>query len=147
MRTLGSSEALAWTVQAAISLITAGAIALLWRRDGAQEIKSAALGCGVLLATPYLYAYDLVVLALPLAFLFRLGRTHGFLQHELAGIGLACLLVLIFPFVKLPVGFGAVLVVAALIGPPRAVAPQESGRLDGRRPPRAVVVSGQPPAV
>jgi arabinofuranan 3-O-arabinosyltransferase len=123
MRTLGSSEALAWTVQAAISLITAGAIALLWRRDGAQEIKSAALGCGVLLATPYLYAYDLVVLALPLAFLFRLGRTHGFLRHELAGIGLACLLVLIFPFVKLPVGFGAVLVVAVLTAR-RAVAPR-----------------------
>ena len=133
MRTLGSSEALAWTVQAAISLITAGAIALLWRRDGAQEIKSAALGCGVLLATPYLYAYDLVVLALPLAFLFRLGRTHGFLRHELAGIGLACLLVLIFPFVKLPVGFGAVLVVAALIAR-RALAPRATEATD-RAPP------------
>ncbi len=91
----------------------------------AQEIKSAALGCGVLLATPYLYAYDLVVLAVPLAFLFRLGRTHGFLQHELAGIGLACLLVLIFPFVKLPVGFGAVLIVAALIAR-RVLAPRDT---------------------
>ena len=68
-----------------------------------------------MLATPYLYLYDLVVLAVPLAFLFRLGRIQGFRQHEVAGIGLACLLVLIFPFVKAPVGFAAVLVVTALV--------------------------------
>jgi len=113
-RTLGGSEALAWAAQGAVALIAAGAIALLWRSDCAQEIKAAALGCGVMLATPYLYTYDLVVLAVPLAFLFHLGRAKGFLRHELPGIGLACLLVLIFPFVKLPVGFIAVLVVAAL---------------------------------
>jgi arabinofuranan 3-O-arabinosyltransferase len=113
-RTLGGSETLAWTAQAAVALVTAGAVALLWRSDAAPEVKAAALGCGVALATPYLYAYDLVVLAVPLAFLFRLGRTHGFLRHELAGIGLACLLVLIFPFVKAPVGFAAALVIAAL---------------------------------
>jgi hypothetical protein len=33
----------------------------------------------------------------------------------MAGIGAACLLVLIFPFVKAPVGFAALLVAAALI--------------------------------
>ena len=69
-----------------------------------------------MLATPYLYMYDLVVLAVPLAFLFRLGRAANVsCRTKLAGIGLACLLVLIFPFVKAPVGFAAVLVVAALI--------------------------------
>ena len=122
-RTLGGSETLAWAAQAAVALIAAVAITLVWRRVGEWEIKAAALGCGVLLATPYLYAYDLVVLAVPLAFLFRLGRTDGFLQHELAGVGLACLLILIFPFVKFPVGFGAILVVAALIAR-RAAAPR-----------------------
>ena len=114
-RTLGGSEALAWSVQVAVALIAAGAIAALWRSRAAYELKAAALGAGAMLATPYLYTYDLVVLAVPLAFLFRLGRERGFLAHELAGIGLACLLILIFPFVKAPVGFAAVLVVAALI--------------------------------
>ena len=38
-----------------------------------------------------------------------------FCVYELAGIGVACLLVLIFPFVNAPVGFAAVLVVAALV--------------------------------
>jgi hypothetical protein len=59
--------------------------------------------------------YDLMVLAVPLAFMWRLGRAKGFLPHEVAGIGAACLLLLIFPVVKAPVGFAAVLVVAALI--------------------------------
>jgi hypothetical protein len=114
-RTLGGSEPLAWTLQGTVALASAGAIAALWRSRAQYEIKAAALGCGAMLATPYLYTYDLVVLAVPLAFLFRLGRAHGFLVYELAGIGVACLLVLIFPFVTAPVGFAAVLVVAALV--------------------------------
>jgi len=122
VRTLGGSEPLAWSVQGAIALIAAGAIAALWRRRVNDDLKAAALGAGALLATPYLYTYDLMVLAVPLAFLWRLGRARGFLKHELAGIGFACLLVLIFPFVTAPVGFAAVLVVAALIAR-RALAP------------------------
>ncbi len=123
VRTLGGSEALAWTVQAMVALIAAAAITLLWRSDIAFEIKAAALAAGAMLATPYLFTYDLVVLGVPLAFLFRLGRARGFLQHEMAGIGLCCLLILIFPFVKVPVGFAAVIVVMALIAR-RALNPQ-----------------------
>jgi hypothetical protein len=121
-RTLGGSEALAWTVQTAVALIATGAITVLWRSRASYEIKAAALATGTLLATPYLFIFDLVVLAVPLAFLVRLGRARGFLAHEVAGIGLACLLILIFPLVDAPVGFAAVLVVAALIAR-RALAP------------------------
>ena len=123
-RTMGGSETLALGVQIAVALCAAGAIAALWRSDKAFEIKAAALGTGAMLATPYLFTYDLVILAVPLAFLFRLGRTRGFLSHEAGGIGVACVLILIFPFVKAPVGFAAVLVVAALIAR-RALAPPE----------------------
>ena len=115
IRALGGSEMLAWSVQIAVALTAAAAVAAVWRSRTAYEIKAAALGVGAMLATPYLYTYDLVVLAVPLAFLFRLGRARGFLVHELTGIGLACLLILVFPFVKAPVGFAAVLAVAALI--------------------------------
>ena len=124
-RTLGGGETLAWAVQGAVALVAAIAIALLWRSRAAYEIKAAALATGAMLATPYLYTYDLVVLAVPLAFLFRFGRVRGFLPHEMVGIGVACLLVLIFPFVKAPVGFAALLVVAALIAR-RAIVPQSA---------------------
>ena len=114
-RTLGGSEPLAWSLQALVTLAAAAAVAALWRSSVRYEIKAAALGTGLMLATPYLYTYDLVSLAVPLAFLFRLGLTRGFLPHELIGIGFACLLVLIFPFVDAPTGFAALLIVVALI--------------------------------
>ncbi len=123
VRTLGGSEQLAWTVQAVVALVAAAAIAVLWKSRAAHEVKAAAAGTGALLATPYLYTYDLAVLAVPLAFLIHLGRARGFLAHELAGIGVACLLIAIFLFVKFPVGFAAILVVAALVVR-RALAPQ-----------------------
>jgi arabinofuranan 3-O-arabinosyltransferase len=115
VRTLGGSEALAWCVQAAVALAAAIAVAALWRSRAGEEIKAAALGTAAMLATPYLYTYDLVVLAVPLAFLFRLGRARGFLPQEWVGIAIACFLILIFPFVKAPVGLAAILVIAALI--------------------------------
>jgi arabinofuranan 3-O-arabinosyltransferase len=114
-RALGGSAALAWTVQIALSILAAGVIAALWRSSARFEIKAASLATAALLATPYLYIYDLVALAVPLAFLIRLGAERGFLTHEGAGIGLACFLIMIFPLVKAPLGFVAVLIVAAMI--------------------------------
>jgi arabinofuranan 3-O-arabinosyltransferase len=121
VRTLGGSERLAWSVQIAVALIAAAGVALLWRSRAGYEIKAAALATGAMLATPYLYMYDLVALAVPLAFLCRLGA-RGFLSHEVTGIGVACLLIFIFPFIRAPLGFAAVVIVAALIVR-RALAP------------------------
>ena len=116
VRALGGGEALAWIAQITVALIAAGAIGVLWRsRRTLYPIKAAALGVGMLLATPHLYPYDMVILAVPIAFLLRIGRTDGFCRHELTGIGLACLLILIYPLVQAPVGFIAVLIVAALV--------------------------------
>lgn len=125
VRILGGSESLAWGAQTVFALSAAACVALIWHSRADYEIKAATLATGALLATPYLYTYDLVVLAIPLAFLFRASRVKGSRPYETAGIGLACLLVLIFPFVTAPVGFAAVLVVAALVArrawPPNAV--------------------------
>jgi arabinofuranan 3-O-arabinosyltransferase len=112
---LGGNESLAWTLQIAVALIAAGAIAILWRSDAAFELKAAALGVGTLLAAPHLFAYDLVILAVPLAFIMRLGRTDAFLAHEMSSVGVACLLILLLPSTTAPVGFAAILVVAALV--------------------------------
>src|SRR5580698_4163647 len=112
---VGGGDTLAWSVQIAVAMACAGVIAVLWRSDVAYDIKAAALGVATLLATPHLLTYDLVVLAVPLAFLFRFGRAHGFLPYEMAGMALACLLILSFPFVEAPVCLAAILVVAAMV--------------------------------
>jgi hypothetical protein len=115
VRTLGGGETIAWTLQGIVGLGAAVAVSALWRRDVPFDIKAAALATGAMLATPYLYTYDLVVAAVPLAFLFSFGRANGFLPYEATGIAFACLLIAIFPFVKLPVGLFALLAIAILI--------------------------------
>jgi arabinofuranan 3-O-arabinosyltransferase len=55
------------------------------------------------------------VLAVAIAFLLRLGLAHGFLPGELAALGLAALLLMLFPLFAAPTGFIATLIVAALI--------------------------------
>jgi hypothetical protein len=125
VRTLGGGETLAWSVQIILAAFAAGAIAVLWRSRAPYDIKAAALGVGAVLATPYLYTYDLVVIAVPLAFLIRFGRARGFLPHELAAMAAVCFLILIFPFFKAPVGFVAALIVTALIAR-HALAPRHA---------------------
>jgi hypothetical protein len=115
VRALGGGDTLAWSAQIGVTVIAAAAVAVVWRSSTAYEIKAAALSVAALLAAPHLLTYDLVILAVPLAFLFRLGRSHGFQQYELAGMGLACLLIFVFPFVEAPVGLAAVVVTAALV--------------------------------
>jgi len=115
VRALGGGDTLAWSVQIGVTVIAAAAVAVVWRSSVAYEIKAATLGVAALIAAPHLLTYDLVILAVPLAFLFRLGRSYGFQQYELAGMGLACLLIFVFPFVEAPVGLAAVVVTAALV--------------------------------
>jgi ABC-type sulfate transport system permease subunit len=91
------------------------ALVLLWRRSVAEEIKMSALAVGSLLATPYLYIYDFPVLAIPLAFLLRLGLRDGFLRYELSAMAAACGLILASPLFAVPTGFAAAVVVAAMI--------------------------------
>jgi hypothetical protein len=59
--------------------------------------------------------YDLVVLAVAVAFLLRFALEQGFRPGEVAGLAAAGALILIFPYVKTQVGLAAVLIVLALV--------------------------------
>ncbi len=115
VRWLGGGMTAAWLAQGV--LVTAAIIVLvwLWRQPVRYEIKAAALAVAALLATPYLYIYDFPVLAIPLAFLMRMGLRDGFLPFELPGIALACGLILAFPFIAMPTGLPAAALVVVLI--------------------------------
>ena len=116
VRAHGGSEALAWTVQGMVSLLLAVGLAWLWQSRVAFALKAAALASGALLATPYLFMYDLVVLAVAVAFLLRLALAREFLSRiEVAALAAAGVLILIYPYVKTHVGLAAVVIVMALI--------------------------------
>jgi len=127
VRAHGGGETLAWMVQAATSVTLAAAIVWLWRSRAPFDLKAAALAAATLVATPYVYMYDLVVLAVAVAFLIRFALERGFATRELYGLAAAGALILSFPYVKTQAGLAAVLIVLALVTQ-RALAASQSSR-------------------
>lgn len=83
-RNLGADVPTAYAIQGALALALAASIAWLWHGEAAFELKAAALALGSLLATPYVLDYDLVVLAVAIAFFARHGMAHGFRDYEIS---------------------------------------------------------------
>ena len=115
VRYFGGSEPLGWAFQWVLTASVAVVLALMWRSRVPYTLKAAALAAGTLLTTPYLFMYDMMVLAIPIAFLVRIGLKTGFRAYELPVLGAAAALICCYMFTGIPTGFGATLVVSALI--------------------------------
>lgn len=89
VRMWGGGIDAAYAAQAALALSLAASIVWLWRSQAAFELKAAALAVASLLATPYVLDYDLVVLAIAIAFFVRHGLTRGFHAYEISLLALA----------------------------------------------------------
>ena len=83
-RSWGANVPTAWAIQGTLALLLAASLAWLWHGDAAFELKAAALAIGSLLATPYVLDYDLVVLAVAIAFFARHGLSRGFRDYEVS---------------------------------------------------------------
>ena len=97
---------------AATVLLWAVGLALLWRSRVRDAVKAASLATGTLLTTPYLFMYDMMVLAIPIAFLVRMGLVSGFRPYELPALACALAMIAGFILTGVPLGFGATLIVA-----------------------------------
>jgi alpha-1,2-mannosyltransferase len=84
VRMWGAGVQLAYAVQIALALMLAATVAWLWHGDAAFELKAAGLATASLLATPYVLDYDLVVLAVAIAFFARHGLSRGFRAFEIS---------------------------------------------------------------
>jgi arabinofuranan 3-O-arabinosyltransferase len=115
VRYFGGTEQLAWGFQWVLTASVAVVLALMWRSRVPYTLKAAGLAAGTLLTTPYLFMYDLMVLAIPVAFLVRIGFREGFRRYELPALGVAALLIIGFICSGVPLGFGATLIVAGLV--------------------------------
>ena len=84
-RLLGSPMLVAYSLQAVIGLTAAAAVAWIWRRPtGDPDMKNAALMAAAPLSTAFIFDYDLMLLAPPIAWLARKGITDGALPYERA---------------------------------------------------------------
>jgi hypothetical protein len=115
VRFLGGPEPFAWAVHWVFTASVATVLVLMWRSRMPYTLKAAALATGTLLITPYLFMYDMVVLAIPVAFLIRLGLKSGFRPYELPALGTALALFFSFIFFGFPIGPTITLIVAGLV--------------------------------
>ncbi len=111
-RWLGLGMSVAVAAQGIVIAAAAGAAIALWRSGTSLSLKSAGLIAASLLATPYLYVYDLSILAVAIAFLFRAGPFDAI---EYAAIGSAVIAIFAFPIAAAPTALIAVVLVAVLI--------------------------------
>jgi len=95
LRNWGAPVWLAYVGQATLGLAVAAVVVRIWRGAVGFEFKAAALVAGTLLATPYVMDYDLVMLALPIAWVARAALRTGFRPWEKTILSVAFILPLI----------------------------------------------------
>jgi len=78
--------AAAYAVQALVALAAAAAVAVVFHRRRSDRAAAATLVAGTLLASPFLLDYDLMLAAVPLAWLFAQGVGGGFRPWEKLGL-------------------------------------------------------------
>ena len=83
---------LAYAGQIFVSLAVVAAIDFLWRGNADVRRKGAALCLGTLLATPFAFGYDLMLLAPAILLLAALGKQRGLLPYEASLIALVWLM-------------------------------------------------------
>ncbi|MBR0672037.1 glycosyltransferase family 87 protein [Neoroseomonas soli] len=86
LRTLGVDRGLAYVVQGVVTLAAVLLVAAVARRRPGGRAEIAAMAAGAPLATPYIFAYDLTLLLLPVVWLWSEARRAGFLPWEKTGL-------------------------------------------------------------
>jgi hypothetical protein len=113
VRLLGGGDMLAWVAHAVVALAALGFTGRLWLQPVDARLKAAALAMTALLATPYLFIYDLPILSVPVVFLASLGIERGFIPGERTAIAL--LMPVLLLFAGAPVGVPLLLALWLLI--------------------------------
>jgi hypothetical protein len=112
-RALGASNAMGWVAQGLVSLAGAASVVWIWRGRAPLALKAAGLAVAAVLVTPYVFAYDLPVLSVAAAFLYR---QRPFDRVEAVLLGVAVLTFVPLAFVAVPTGLFASLAIAAAVG-------------------------------
>ena len=118
-RMWGAPIPLAYALQGALIVALGAALARLWRSAAPYPLKAAALCLATILATPYSFDYDMMVLAPAIAFLAVDGFMRGFAPWEktvLAALWLVPLVARSVAHVSLiPLGVPTMLAIFVLI--------------------------------
>jgi len=89
IRLLGGPIPLAYAAQVLAAAVATALVVVVWRRPADGDARAATLAAATLLVSPFLLDYDLVLLAIPLAWLAREGVEKGFMSWEKLLLALA----------------------------------------------------------
>jgi hypothetical protein len=132
VRLLGGGVSFAYVVQSIVSLAAIVAVAVVWRSKADDRLKAALLMAANLIATPYAFDYDMVVLGPALAFALSYGLEQGFRPYEKSALALIWLMplsarpaatALLFPLGPLAVTLFVAGLAARAMAKPAAFAP------------------------
>lgn len=80
----GAGTDAAYFAQGMLTIAIAGSLVWLWRSRAPFDLKAAGLAAACLLGTPYVLDYDLMVLAVAMAFFLRNSLRQGFRDYEIS---------------------------------------------------------------
>ncbi len=100
LRTHGASAGMAYLGHAVVALVFVAVMVVIWRLSRDPALRASSLVLASLMATPYVYEYELPWLAAPLLLMAVRGRQHGWLpwQRELLALGWVLPIICIFYF-------------------------------------------------
>jgi alpha-1,2-mannosyltransferase len=111
IRMWGGSVDAAYVFQAVVAIYAASAVVWVWQSRRPFALKGATLAVGSLMVSPYVLQYDLVLLAIPIAWLAMEGFEKGFLPYEKAVLSVAWIL----PRISLPVSQSGRIPIAPIV--------------------------------
>jgi hypothetical protein len=118
-RMWGASIALAYALQGLATVAVGAALAVLWRSAARFPLKAAGLCLATILATPYSFDYDMMVLAPAIAWLTADGLEFGFGSWEKTALAALWLVPLVArstaEFSLIPLGVPAMLAMFVLV--------------------------------
>jgi alpha-1,2-mannosyltransferase len=119
VRMVGGPVPLAYALHGALLVAVTACVIGVWRSAADHRLKSAALMTGAMLATPYCFDYDMVMLGPAIACLVAYGLERGFLPWEKSLLALAFVAPIIARPIAmvtyLPFGLAAMLALFVLI--------------------------------
>ena len=115
----GAPIPLPYALQGTVTVALGAALVWVWRSAAPYPLKAAALCLAAILATPYTFDYDMMVLAPAIAFLAAESFTRGFGPWEKTALAALWLMPLVARSVAqmtlIPLGVPAMLVVFILL--------------------------------
>jgi arabinofuranan 3-O-arabinosyltransferase len=116
LATLGVPKGLAMMAQMGLTLALVAATAFVWRSPAPHALKAAWLAVASVLMSPYVYVYDLTLLAIGQAFLLRHWLASGLDNRQAIVLLTVNSLIVLMLSIKIPMGFlGSIFLMAAVL--------------------------------